>query len=283
MSFFETLTEGGQTWAHRFRMLRQVFKLTSTISFVIGLLIFTCLLLDKPLFLYQSAWYYLKATTLGVIFDHILVNSDFWEKIANERYASIYPSILSNKVEYFTEPYANIFYDYIVRDIQRTIPITGFFFVGLIAFFFIRGIRGKRKQHISGRKIASAFYVKIKLKITGNASKIRIGTLPLVKGTETQHILVSGGTGSGKTNCFNHILPQIRNCLQRAIIVDTTGSFVERYYREGKDILLNPFDSKGVSWHPWIECIDKFDYEALAENFIPQSHNQSDNYWRIAS
>jgi type IV conjugative transfer system coupling protein TraD len=283
MSLIETITEGGQTWAHRIRMLRQVIKLAMMFSFIIGLIVFVCLLLDKPLFLYQSTWYYLKANTLGIISGEITVNADFWEDIAKERYFSEYPLLPSHKVEAFTQPYAKYLYEHILRDISRTSPIACISFIALLCFFFIRGLRGKRKQHISGRKISSAFYVALKLKLTGKASRFQIGSIPLVKGTETQHILVSGGTGSGKTNCFNHLLPQIRNAGQRALIVDTTGGFVERYYRPGKDILLNPFDPKGVSWHPWVECLDLFDYDALAESFIPQSYTQSENYWRIAS
>ncbi len=283
MSFFQTLTEGGQTWAHRIRMLRQVFKLAGTFSLVIGVLIFVCLLLDKPLFLYQSSWYYLKANVFWLVSDRVTVDPDFWEAIANERYSSKEPTIPSHKVVSLTQPYAGLLYDYVIRDLRRTTPIAGFFFFGLIGFFFWRGLRGKQKKHISGRKIATAWYVRIKLKMTRQASPFQIGSIPLVKGTETQHILVSGGTGSGKTNCFNHLLPQIREAGQRAIIVDTTGGFVERYYREGIDVLLNPFDIRSQPWHPWAECVDRFDYDALAESFIPQNHSQSENYWRIAS
>lgn len=283
VSFFGTITEGGQTWAHRIRMLRQVIKLAMTFSFIIGLIVFVCLLLDKPLFLYQSTWYYLKASTIGIVSDEISVHADFWEDIAKERYFSDYPSIPSQKVESFTQPYAKYLYEHILQDISRTSPIACMSFAGLLAFFFVRGLRGKRKQHLSGRKIASRFNIAMKLKFTGKASPFQIGSIPLIKGTENQHILVSGGTGSGKTNCFNHLLPQIRHARQRAIIVDTTGAFVERYYRKGKDILLNPFDPNGSLWHPWAECIDKFDYDALAESFIPQSHSQNENYWRIAS
>lgn len=94
---------------------------------------------------------------------------------------------------------------------------------------------------------------------------------------------MTGGTGSGKTNCFHHLLPQIRAQGQRAVVIDTTGILVERYFREGKDILLNPCDPKGVAWHPWIECLNKFDYESMAESFIPQSYSDHENYWRIAA
>jgi len=150
-------------------------------------------------------------------------------------------------------------------------------------FFFIRGKISARKEHIAGNIISPAWKVALRLKLTGKASTIKIGKVPLVKGTETQHIVVTGGTGSGKTNCFHHLLPQIREKGQRAVIIDTTGVFVDRYYRENQDIILNPFDQRGQAWHRWIECVDNFDYKALAESFIPQSRSDSDQYWNTAA
>lgn len=107
--------------------------------------------------------------------------------------------------------------------------------------------------------------------------------MSLVKGSETRHILISGGTGRGKTTCFHTLLLQIRKKGQRAIIVDTSGEFVSKYYREGKDILLNPFDKRGVQWHPWCECHDSFDYKSMAQSFNPSSHNEDENFWRKAA
>ncbi|SPR02401.1 type IV secretion system DNA-binding domain-containing protein [Orientia tsutsugamushi] len=40
--------------------------------------------------------------------------------------------------------------------------------------------------------------------------KICFGGLPLVKNSERLHILITGTTGTGKTNMLNELLPQIR-------------------------------------------------------------------------
>ena len=65
--------------------------------------------------------------------------------------------------------------------------------------------------------------------------------------------------------------------------MDTTGEFVSKYYREGKDIILNPFDKRGSPWHPWAECRDSYDYDAMAQSFIPSSYNDSENFWRVTA
>ncbi|NGX62095.1 MAG: hypothetical protein K940chlam9_01589 [Chlamydiae bacterium] len=101
-------------------------------------------------------------------------------------------------------------------------------FFSMLLFFFLRGRATKKKQHISGKKQIPATLLKIQLHLKRKASPIKIDPMPLLKGTETQHILVTGGTGTGKTNSFHHILPQIR--FQKTILLDPTGLFVEKYF-----------------------------------------------------
>ncbi|KJV88761.1 type II/IV secretion system family protein [Orientia tsutsugamushi str. UT76] len=66
--------------------------------------------------------------------------------------------------------------------------------------------------------------------------------MPLVKNSERLHILITGTTGTGKTNMLNELLPQIRLHKDRAIIVDTTGAFTDRFFDHKCDKLLNPLE-----------------------------------------
>lgn len=283
MSIFGILVEGGQTWAHRIRMLRQVFKLAITISIVVSSVVFLGLMLSVHFGLYQAAWYYTKANTVGSVFQTVEVDPDFWERIANERSHTGQLEIQPEKISAYTGPYVDILLEKTTQNIKHTSTISSITLITMLTFFLIRGTLSKGKKHVSGRRFVAAWRIMMRLKLTGKASKIRLGKLPLLKGTETQHIMINGGTGSGKTNCMHHILPQIRLAKQRAIIVDTTGAFVERYFREGKDVLLNPFDKRSASWHPWAECNNNLDIEELAECFIPSSHSEHDDYWRNAA
>lgn len=92
-----------------------------------------------------------------------------------------------------------------------------------------------------------------------------------------------GTTGAGKTNCLYKLLPQIRNKKQKAIIVDLNGNFVSKYYRTGKDIILNPFDKRCVPWSPWADCLYTTHYDAFAKAMIPGEYHGGDKFWDQAA
>jgi type IV conjugative transfer system coupling protein TraD len=94
-----------------------------------------------------------------------------------------------------------------------------------------------------------------------------------------QHTLIVGTTGSGKTNCLHELLQQIRGRKQRAIIVDMTGVFIEKYYRPGIDKILNPRDLRSESWSVWGECQDSAHFKTMAALLIPATGYGEETYW----
>lgn len=275
------LTEGGQITSHYLRMLKQVIKTALTSSLFLSLCVFIFLMSDIPKLVYISSWYYLKAHLLNGISLQIEVSREFLIRVAKINSSDL--NLSCERVIALTTPIVTRLI--IVASLK--LFYSGLFFSlctsFILAFFFLRGLFSKEKTHLSGSKITSSFWLTLRLKLTGKASNITIGTLPLIKGTETQHLLITGGTGCGKTNCLHHILSQVRKNHNKAIIVDTTGVFLDRYFREGKDVLLNPFDSRGVKWSPWAEGCEAADYASLAEAFIPISQSENEGYWRMAS
>lgn len=283
MSMMHTITEGGQLATHSLRMLKQVFRIAFFLAFLVWLSLFIWCMSSLPKELYENTWHYAKAYTASAFsIEKIEMGSESWWKLTGHK-PHPHELIPTAHVLLYTQPYA----DYLELSAWHYVQQTGYLALGalgvIFAFFFVRGRRSAKKQHIAGQEMKAAWKIGWQLKLTRKASFLRLGKISLVKGTETQHILVTGGTGSGKTNCFHHLLPQIRSQEQRAVIIDTTGAFIERYYQKERDIILNPFDERGASWHPWCECQDKFDYEALAESFIPLSYSNQDQYWHTAA
>ncbi|MDX8430248.1 MAG: type IV secretion system DNA-binding domain-containing protein (plasmid) [Candidatus Algichlamydia australiensis] len=285
MGLIKILTEGGQTWAHRIRMVKQVLRLAIMISITAGTGSFITAMCKQPNQKYKSIWYCVKSKFLRNSNKRISVTSDYWGYANNISFRGERKTINVNpgRVLRVSTPIAhslliNAMYE-LGRAVQRSLLVL---FASLL-FFFIRGLISKKKKHLSGKRVVHPFLLNMLLTLKRKKSNIKIGKVPLVKNSETQHILVTGGTGSGKTNCFHTIMPQIAKEGHRAVIVDTTGEFVERYYNSETDILLNPFDDRSAPWLPWVECTNQYDYDALAESFIPTSYSDKEDYWRNAA
>ncbi|MEI8321225.1 MAG: type IV secretion system DNA-binding domain-containing protein [Alphaproteobacteria bacterium] len=152
-----------------------------------------------------------------------------------------------------------------------------------IGAFMYKGWKKHQKTIERGGSLVTPKTLKNLLRKKGKASDIQVDGIPLVKGAETLHMLLSGTTGAGKTNALHKLLPQIRAKGQKAIIVDLNGSFVSKYYREGKDIILNPLDQRTVHWSPWADCLMKSHYDAFAEALIPNDGTHSDKFWEKAA
>jgi hypothetical protein len=81
LRIFQTLAEGGQTWAHRMRMVRQVIKIAYTFSLLIALIYlgYAAYRLDHSL--YANAYYYLKAEiSHALAFKEVSVSTRLWQE-----------------------------------------------------------------------------------------------------------------------------------------------------------------------------------------------------------
>ncbi len=270
MALSNHLAQGGQTFLHKVRMLRQVLGLAWRLGLVVGLLVFGALMYKNvPLHVYQHVWKLLEArATVWFMGDSAQMrNEEGGWVYARDR--ATHPGFVYNATVYL--PY----------HLKHSALYGGVSLMSIMSLAFIywslKGRSDKRRKHLAGSQLVSVEALARQFKRSHKASDIVLGELPLVKDAETQHMLITGTTGSGKTNCFHTLLPQIRDKGQRAVIVDTTGEFVDRYYRPGKDLLLNPLDTRSVPWHPWAECVGDYHYDELATNLIPLSGH--DPFW----
>ena len=115
-----------------------------------------------------------------------------------------------------------------------------FVLIYLVWSRFGRDVKSEKIKEGSGR-ILSAKEVSSILKSINKAGHFYVGDMPLVKDSETKHFLVTGSTGSGKTNLIHNILPQVEKKKQPAIIIDQTGEMIAKYYDPTRgDIIFNP-------------------------------------------
>jgi len=149
---------------------------------------------------------------------------------------------------------------------------------GLFVSFKLKGRKSMTRKKERGATLVSEQQLAKLSKSKGGKHPLYIGEVPLEEGAENQHFLITGTTGSGKSNLLNQLLPQIRNRGDRALIVDLTGDFVARYFDETKDKILNPFDVRTVHWTPWADIRQESGYDVLAKALVGES-SLSDRFW----
>lgn len=137
----------------------------------------------------------------------------------------------------------------------------------------IRGaLTGTKKELISLSKDLIRRYKKER-----GDSTLSVCDIPLVQGSETAGIATVGSPGVGKSETHIDIAAQLRSSNRKAIIYDLGGALTKKFYRPGKDIILNPLDERCAEWDVWSEGKSKQHYAAISEALIPD--DGSDPIW----
>lgn len=156
-------------------------------------------------------------------------------------------------------------------------------FLGGILFLFYLGLTGKRQStdEITGGRVLNKNprQVARMMRRRKQASDIKIDSLPIKKDSEIQNFAMHGTVGSGKSTLMRKFLDQCRQRGDMVIIYDKGCTFVEEYYQEGRDIILNPLDSRCANWDMWEECQTLPDLEAAATTLIPMGSSE-DPFWQ---
>jgi type IV conjugative transfer system coupling protein TraD len=144
-------------------------------------------------------------------------------------------------------------------------------------FYFTRTGRGLgSNQFLRGARFGSIRTVRRALWRHARGS-FAIGGVAVPDAFEPEHILICGAPGTGKTNIIVKMLAGIRKRGKRAIVYDTAGTFVEKFYRPGIDVLLNPLDVRSDRWSPWVDVPRDYHYDQIAESTIPDK--SGDPFW----
>ncbi len=109
---------------------------------------------------------------------------------------------------------------------------------------------------------------------------IPIGEVSIPRNIETQHLLLTGSTGTGKSLALQALVDTIRNRAgERAVVVDPGGELMARYWRCG-DTILNPLDARSVAWSPLAEMRGAADADRLAKSLLPDTDGQDAQQWQ---
>jgi type IV secretory pathway TraG/TraD family ATPase VirD4 len=109
-----------------------------------------------------------------------------------------------------------------------------------------------------------------------------IGKVPYPYMAEFEHTLVVGGTGSGKSVAIHDTIDNIKRCGDSGVIYDPEGEFIRAHYREGIDLIFNPFDMRSVDWSPYMDLHDLTHWQSSAADLFPDPKT-GDPYWTLAT
>ncbi len=169
---------------------------------------------------------------------------------------------------------------------------------GLIGLFLVvfwyRGAQLGRQKRIRGAEMVTAGELRRRLQsphervlgVLPGAARFRpyaLAGIPYPERTETQHTIVSGTTGSGKTVLISDLVSQIRARGERCVLYDKMGSYTRSFFDPARDVLMNPLDARAPRWSPFLEARNPRDFDMMAAALIPQQRDSADPFWVTAA
>lgn len=270
-------TRGGQAIVHNVRMSTQVFYQTMLAGLVI--------------WIGGTIWYCLEKASA---YERFVLLKLAQASIMGDSVPGIAAPILFRTPmgrHYWTSPSGLLGSGIAHRTLRaaETNLIHGALLAGMFAlamlvwawFYFTRTGRGLgSNQFLRGARFGTARQIRLALRRQAKGS-IAIGGVAVPDAFEPEHVLICGAPGTGKTNMIVKMLAGIRKRGRRAIVYDTAGTFVEKFYRPGIDVLLNPLDARSACWSPWVDVPRDYHYDQIAESTIPDK--AGDPFWAKAA
>ena len=163
-----------------------------------------------------------------------------------------------------------------------------------LAWFWYRGLQLSRQRRIRGAELVTAGELRRRVRPAHLRARdrmpgwkelrpYRIAGIPYPARTETQHTIVSGTTGSGKTVLISDLVAQIRARGERCVIYDKMGSYTAAFFDPARDVLMNPLDARAPRWSPFLEARNPRDFDMMAAALIPQQKDTVDPFWVTAA
>ena len=153
----------------------------------------------------------------------------------------------------------------------------------VIIYLSKRGGKTKNESFVRGREVTNTKNLNKSIskvnKKAGITTPYSIGNIYFPPRAETEHLMISGVSGSGKTVLLKNLIQQIKEKGDKAIIYDYTGTFIQSFYDEKKDIIINPFDERSKSWNLMKEVSQEAEFDTIAEALIGASQSISDPFW----
>lgn len=118
-------------------------------------------------------------------------------------------------------------------------------------------------------------------KETGVKSRLKIAGVPMPPKADVTSIALIGSPGTGKSATILDLLAQQRELGTKNLVLDPSGDFTRKFYREGVDIILSPRDKRTVCWDVWAEGETAESYNITSSSLIKEER-EGDMWARAA-
>jgi len=272
---------GGQIFLHKIRMFAQVWYKNLLFATILASIVAFYIHHQKfSIIEFHSTKTYAKALLTSKI--DLMFQKETATNIAAYSQYGIYAKNIPNH-KILSHPFFK-------RKFQATINIlyTAFidflyifllFYCLLITIWHLFGKFASRINIIEGRNILKDTEVNKILKREKMKSIFQLGTMHLVKNSESSHILFTGTTGTGKTSGIKQLIHQIRKVNNRAIIIDYNGQFSQEFYQEGDYII----GTKDYCWDLLEDIRDPDNLSNVANAIFDGKGGNYDEMWNNAS
>lgn len=267
-------SRGAELWMHQARLLGVAVWTATLIALVVGLVVAGGLFyrMSSPVERYAMERNAIGQARLTLM----MTNAKM------ELYVSGEPQMLTVKqvIELTEEDSAEGW-----RNLRNATLLGGLSAVGLTVLLGLGWWsygRGKMQDvRLRGAQLVEGPELKALMGERQDCSPYELADVPMRKGSETLHTMIGGAQGTGKSQQFFRLMRQWRVRGKRAIVYDPTGEFTQAFYREGKDILMNPLDDRSPNWNIWNEIERDYHFDGMANGLIPDPA-ESDPFWAAA-
>ncbi|WP_248345844.1 type IV secretion system DNA-binding domain-containing protein [Anaeromyxobacter paludicola] len=133
------------------------------------------------------------------------------------------------------------------------------------------------RVHLRGTKVVSPKRLAWSTRERGQR-QITVAGVPMPTWVETLHLLVGGSTGSGKSVLIREMAYSALLRGDRIVVADPNGDMLAKFYRPG-DVILNPYDSRGLGWTFFNEIRAEYDFKRFALSLVPRGQTKEEEEW----
>lgn len=199
---------------------------------------------------------------------------------------------IEEKLTLYDDRYtAQEIYDYLETDMYSTISeikrkVSKGLLYSFVAWMFVpfgiyqfrkNATRERMDKYKKGAMILEDRQLK---KLLSKRSRILFGDrLKMPIDMETQHTLIVGGPGTGKSIFFTEAINTAIQSEQPCVVYDFKGEFPKIFYRTGSDKLMNPRFKDRINWNLFNEIREPHDIDSIAASLIPDPPHGKDIFW----